>query len=120
MSKYDEIYFMDDNQAINQVRVHSFKRGIEVNFWACWQRYLKSSKIHLHNQVFFRSSAYFPFEILRLSITKFVNLSLAQGVFPQKLKGAVVTLLIKKTSLPSKDMKNYQVVSGTVHETYQQ
>ena len=46
-------------------------------------------------------------EILLPSITKLVNLSLAQGVFPQKFKKVVVTPLIKKASLPSEDFKNY-------------
>ena len=51
-------------------------------------------------------------EILLLSITKLVNLSLAEGVFPQKFKEVVVTPFIKKASLPSEDLKNYQPVSG--------
>ena len=46
-------------------------------------------------------------EILLQSITKLVNLSLAEGEFHQKFKKAVVTPLIKKASLPSKDLKNY-------------
>ena len=45
--------------------------------------------------------------ILLPSVTKLVNLSLAEGVFPQKFKKAVVTPLIKKASRPSKDLKNY-------------
>ena len=65
----------------------------------------------------FRSSAFFLLlkdcvEILLLSITKLVNLSLAEGVLPQKFNKAVVTPLIKKASLPSKDLKNYRPVSG--------
>ena len=46
-------------------------------------------------------------EILLPSITKLVNLSLAQ-----KFKKAVVTPLIKKASLPNEDLQNYQPVSG--------
>ena len=48
----------------------------------------------------FRSSAYFPSErlcgYLLPSITKLVTLSLAEGVFTQKFKKAIVTPLIKK------------------------
>ena len=51
-------------------------------------------------------------EILLPSITKVINLSLPEGVFPQKFKKAVVTLLIKKASLPNEDLQNYQLVSG--------
>ena len=51
-------------------------------------------------------------EILLPSITKLVNLSLAEGVFPQKFKKAVVTPLIKKASLPNEDLQNYRPVSG--------
>ena len=50
-------------------------------------------------------------EILLLSITKLANLSLAVGVFPQKVKKAVVTPLIKKASLLREDLKDYQPVS---------
>ena len=46
-------------------------------------------------------------EILLPSITKLVDLSLAEGVFRQKCKKAVVTPLIKKTSLPNEDLQNY-------------
>ena len=46
-------------------------------------------------------------EILLPSVTKLVNLSLAEGVFPQKFKKVIVTPLIKKASLPSEDLKNY-------------
>ena len=47
-------------------------------------------------------------EILLPSITKFVYLSLAEGVFPQKFKKTVVIPLIKKASLPSEDLQNYR------------
>ena len=46
-------------------------------------------------------------EILLPSITKLVNLSLAEGVFPQKFLKAVVPPLIKKASLPISDLQNY-------------
>ena len=67
-------------------------------------RYLKSSKIPLQNHVLdpvptFLLEDYV--EILLPSITKLVNLSLAEGVFPQKFKKVVV----KKASLPSEDLK---------------
>ena len=39
-------------------------------------------------------------------------MSLAEGVFPQKFKKAVVTQLIKKASLPNEDLQNYRPVSG--------
>ena len=62
------------------------------------------------DSISFRSSAYFILkgcmDILFSSITKHDNLSLAEGVFPQKVKKVVVTPLIKKASLPSEDMKN--------------
>ena len=51
-------------------------------------------------------------DILLPSVTKIVNLFLAEGVLPQKLKKAVITLLIKNASFPSKDLKKYRRVSG--------
>ena len=51
-------------------------------------------------------------EILLPSITQLVNLSLTEGVFPQKIKKVVVTPLIKKASLPNEDLQNYRPVSG--------
>ena len=51
-------------------------------------------------------------DILLPSITKLVNLSLVNGVFPAKFKQAVVTPLIKKPSLPKEELKNYRPVSG--------
>ena len=51
-------------------------------------------------------------DILIHSITKLVNLSLQDGVFPEPFKNAIVTPLIKKTLLPKDDLKNYQPVSG--------
>ena len=44
-------------------------------------------------------------------LTKLVNLSLKNCVFPQPFKNAIVTPLIKKTSLPKEDLKNYWLVS---------
>ena len=57
-------------------------------------------------------------DILLPLTTKLVKLSLAQGVFPQTFKMAVVTPLIKKALLPSEDLKNYLLVLGcpTAHE----
>ena len=51
-------------------------------------------------------------DILLLSITKLVNYALIDGSFPSAFKRAVVTPLIKKTSLPRNDLKNYRLVSG--------
>ena len=51
-------------------------------------------------------------EILLLSVRKLVNLSLAEGVFPQKIKKAVVASLINKAALPNEDLQNYQSVLG--------
>ena len=51
-------------------------------------------------------------DILLSSVTKLVNLSLAEGVFPQKFKKVIVIFLIKKTSLSSKDLKIHRPVSG--------
>ena len=45
-------------------------------------------------------------------ITKLVNFSFVEGVFPQQFKKVVVTPLIKKASLPSDDLKNYRPLSG--------
>ena len=52
------------------------------------------------------------FDILVPSITKLVNCSLFEGVVPADFKKAVITLLIKKASLPPDDLKNYRPVSG--------
>ena len=51
-------------------------------------------------------------DILVPSITKLVNCSLSEGVVPADFKKAVVTPLIKKSSLPPDDLKNYRPVSG--------
>ena len=55
-------------------------------------------------------------EILLMSITKLVNLSLAEGVFPQKFNKTVVTPLIKKTSLPSKRFAKLSTIIRTVFD----
>ena len=46
------------------------------------------------------------------SITRLVNCSLSEGVVPDEFKKAIVTPLIKKSSLPPNDFKNYRPVSG--------
>ena len=51
-------------------------------------------------------------DILLLSITRLVNCSLSEGVVPDEFKKAIVTPLIKKSSLPPNDLKNYRPVSG--------
>ena len=51
-------------------------------------------------------------DILLPSITKLVNCSLSEGAVPDGFKSAVVTPLIKKSSLSKDDLKNYHPVSG--------
>ena len=51
-------------------------------------------------------------DILLPSITRLVNCSLSEGVVPDEFKKAIVTPLIKKSSLPPNDLKNYRPVSG--------
>ena len=51
-------------------------------------------------------------DILQPSITRLVNCSLSEGVVPDEFKKAIVTPLIKKSSLPPNDLKNYRPVSG--------
>ena len=51
-------------------------------------------------------------DVLLPSVTKLVNLSLVQGLFPGGFKKAVVTPLIKKATLPKNELKNYRPVSG--------
>ena len=46
------------------------------------------------------------------SITRLVNCSLSEGVVPEEFKKAIVTPLIKKSSLLPNDLKNYRPVSG--------
>jgi len=45
-------------------------------------------------------------------ITNIINESLSTGVFPQCLKSAIITPIIKKASLNPNDMKNYRPVSN--------
>ena len=51
-------------------------------------------------------------DILLPSITKLVHCSLSEGADPDGFKSAVVTPLIKKSSLSKDDLKNYSPVSG--------
>ena len=51
-------------------------------------------------------------DILLPSITKLVNCSLSEGAVPDGFKSAVVSPLIKKSSLSKDDLKNYHPVSG--------
>ena len=51
-------------------------------------------------------------DILLPSITKLVNCSLLEGAVPDGFKSAVVTPLIKKSSLSKDELKNYRPVSG--------
>ena len=64
----------------------------------------------------FRSSLLNCVEILLPSITKLGNLSLAEGVFPQKFKKVVVTPLIKKASLPNEDLVERVVVKQLIQQ----
>ena len=51
-------------------------------------------------------------DILLPSIIKLVNHSLSEGVVPGGFKKAIVSLLIKNSSLPPDELKNYRPVSG--------
>ena len=51
-------------------------------------------------------------DILLPSITKLVNCSLTEGAVPAGFKKAIVSPLIKKSSLPPDELKNYRPVSG--------
>ena len=51
-------------------------------------------------------------DILLPSLTKLVNLSLKNGIFPNPFKQAIVTPLLKKSTLSKEDLKSYQPVSG--------
>ena len=51
-------------------------------------------------------------DILLPSLTKLVNLSLKNGIFPNPFKQAIVTPLLKKSTLSKEDLKSYRPVSG--------
>ena len=51
-------------------------------------------------------------DILLPSLTKLVNLSLENGIFPNPFKQAIVTPLLKKSTLSKEDLKSYRPVSG--------
>ena len=51
-------------------------------------------------------------DILLPSVTKLVHCSLTEGAAPGDLKKAIVSPLIKKSSLPPDELKNYRPVSG--------
>ena len=51
-------------------------------------------------------------DILLPSLTKLVNLSLKNGFFPNPFKQAIVTPLLKKSTLSKEDLKSYRPVSG--------
>ena len=51
-------------------------------------------------------------DILLRSLTKLVNLSLKNGIFPNPFKQAIVTPLLKKSTLSKEDLKSYRPVSG--------
>lgn len=45
-------------------------------------------------------------------ITRLVNLSLTEGIFPESFKHAIVSPLIKKPSLPKDDLSSYRPISN--------
>ena len=47
-------------------------------------------------------------DVLLPCITSVVNMSMSQGMFPSKLKSAIVTILLKKPSLHCENLKNYK------------
>ena len=51
-------------------------------------------------------------DVLLLTVTQMVNLSLISGVFPDICKTSHVMHLLKKPSLSKDDMKNYRPVSN--------
>ena len=51
-------------------------------------------------------------DILVTPITTIINLSLSEGIFPNQFKQALVTPLLKKSSLSKNDLKNYRPVSN--------
>ena len=51
-------------------------------------------------------------DILLPSLTKLVNLSLKNGIFLNPFKQAIVTPLLKKSTLSKEDLKSYRPVSG--------
>ena len=51
-------------------------------------------------------------DILRPSTTRLVKYPLSEGFVPDGFKKAIVTPLIKKSSLPPNEFKNYKPVSG--------
>ena len=51
-------------------------------------------------------------DILFPSNSRLVNCSLSEGFVPDGFKKAILTSLIKKSSLPPKELKNYRPISG--------
>ena len=51
-------------------------------------------------------------DIILPSITKLVNCSLFEGVVPGGFRKAIISPLIKKSSLPPDELNNYRPVSG--------
>ena len=45
-------------------------------------------------------------------ITHLINLSLSEGIFPEKFKAAIVTPLLKKYSLPHEELNSYRPISN--------
>ena len=51
-------------------------------------------------------------DLLITSITDIINISMENSTFPQNFKEAHVRPLLKKTSLPKNELKNYRLVSN--------
>ena len=64
------------------------------------------------SEIYLGTELFHCIDILLPSLTKLVNCSLMEGCVPDAFKSAVVTPLIKKSNLPSNDLKNYRPVSG--------
>ena len=51
-------------------------------------------------------------DVLMPPITRLINLSLSEGVFPDSFKHAIVTPLLKQSSLPKDDLFSYRPISN--------
>ena len=51
-------------------------------------------------------------DVLLSSLTKLVHLSLKNGIFPNPFKQAIVTPLLKKSTLSKEDLKSYRLLSA--------
>jgi exonuclease III len=51
-------------------------------------------------------------QLLLPNLTRIVNMSLSSGIFPQDLRRAVITPVLKKPSLNKNDLKNYRPIAN--------